>query len=357
MFEREFCDSDLDKIESEKEFLDKTLDEFTNFKGKFVNLAGKIIEACDENSIYDFLKNCDELEKLENHYNPISKLVQKFFNQTYKIKVNLDKNLQNFSLEIKKNLNDIKEYNTTKYTENFIKLVEKIKKLLDEEKEIIQRHRSSTNLNEKSKLYRQFLEKEKQIYEIYLSNSRIENNDFVLNHTHNSIKFDIKQFFKKIKSWNLFVVSSFPLFGVLIFFPYFCMIGKFPSISISNTPITIFGALLFLCIFGFIIYQNYLIFKIIEYGKIVYRIFIFYNVILLIMISPFLLEGIFENYANFIYKHFDTLMFVCIITIIFFALYHLSKQQKHKVTDALFFIWCFCLIVFLLYLFMLRQMT
>lgn len=110
MFEREFYDSDLDKIESEKEFLDKTLDEFTNFKGKFVNLAGKIIEACDENSIYDFLKNCDELEKLKVYSDLTPIIVKQFFSQTYEIKRNLDKDLQKHSSALNGLLNKIKNF-------------------------------------------------------------------------------------------------------------------------------------------------------------------------------------------------------------------------------------------------------
>lgn len=175
MFEREFYDSDLDKIESEKEFLDKTLNEFTNFKGKFANLVDEIVEACDENSIYDFLKNCDELEKLKDYSDLVPIVVKQFFSKTYEIKRNLDKDLQKHSSTLNGLLNKIK---------NFGDFILKIKKLLDEEKEIIQRHGSSTNLSEKSKLYRQFLEKEKQIYEIYCSNSKIKNEKKTLYRTY-----------------------------------------------------------------------------------------------------------------------------------------------------------------------------
>lgn len=333
MFEREFYDSDLDKIESEKEFLERKLDEFTNFKSEldeFIKLADRVIEACDKNSVCDFLKSCDELEKLDNyHHSPMSYIVENFFSQIYQIKKNLDKELQEYSLTLNRLVNKIK---------NFDKFILKIEKLLDEEKKLIFANKKSVNLNEKSKLYRQFLEKEKQIYEIYLKNFHIENNDFTLSHTHNAIKFDIKQFFKKIKSLDLFVVSSIPLLGFLLVFPYFFMINEFPQVGINNALITIFGVFIFLVLFNFIIYENYLIFNVVENKKIIYGFFVIYHIILLVMLSPFFLEKIFKNYANFIYKYFNIFIFVCFVIIILFTLYHLSRQHKYKIANALLFV-------------------
>lgn len=339
MFEREFYDNNLDKIESEKEFLDKTLNEFTNFKGKFVNLAGKIIEACDENSIDNFLKNYDELEKLKVYSDLTPIIVKQFFSQTYEIKRNLDKDLQKHSSALNELLNKIK---------NFDVFILKIKKLLDEEKKIIWTRESSTNLNEKSRLYRQFLEKEKQIYEIYLSNFHIKNNDFVLPHTHNSVEFDIREFFKKIKSLDLFVVSSIPLLGFILVFPYFFMINEFPQLGINNALITIFGAFLFLFLFSAIMYQNYYTFKVVKNKKFIFAI---YQFILLIIIATPFLDKILINFANQVYKYLNIILFVWFAIIALCGLYHLYEKDKDKIINALLFISAFVVLDFIFIIF------
>lgn len=243
MFEREFYDNNLDKIESEKEFLDKTLNELTN--------------------------------------------------------------------------------------DSSIKM---ITRLLDEEKVIINRHKFSINLNEKSKLYRQFLEKEKQIYEIYCSNSKIKNEKKrYIEHMSNAVELDIRKIYNYFSNHTSAFISILTLFGIFLYIPYFLSISEIPQTNANIMAIVVSMAIVlitFLCL----IFSNYFLFIISrDIQKISIPIIFFYHLIWFFIVFAPIAQ---MKYSNYIYEHIEILSLIWLGLLLFIGLCKIIKDKEKDISIA-----------------------
>ncbi|CAD7288905.1 hypothetical protein LMG7974_01216 [Campylobacter majalis] len=259
-------EKELKNIDEEIKYLKHCLDTFENLQKEFLIKAELIIDDCKEGKTTKFLKHCDDIERLNGRFNPALSSVESFYKTTYKAKRNLD-NLLSFACKFSGYIDSLNLY--SKY---FKESIQKAIILLNEEKDILKKQNSSTNLKEKDILKKEFLEKEKQIFEIYKNNSKFDLLNYDLKHFFNSIKYDAIKMWHFICNKKLLSISSILFLGSILCVPYFIIENKVPSISFDE----LYFALIVVFAFGFLtlfyigvifLYQNYLLFDISKYNK------------------------------------------------------------------------------------------
>lgn len=316
MFERDFTNFDLENINNELYELQKI-----NFEAL----------ECNINEIYKLIEDIKNSNSIDN-----CKFVCNFIKQK-----NINKLIEICTIykqdEILRLLNNLKANGVNFLDINKLVLyksrVEKIIKLLTEEKNIINNHLQSTDLKYNKLLYNNFLEKEKMIYDNYdLQSNIFENVNIKLNKFNKirmseSMKFDFLNLLKIVYNYKIFSISGLIFFGVLLCFPYFFTIKKVPEISLGDLPlslinISIFGLLCLICIFVSMMYIPYFLSILskseFKYLKITKFILILVNFFFLLIVS---------NMAKFetIYKIdmgliFESVIYIYIIVVIILIL-------------------------------------
>lgn len=283
MFERDFTNFDLENINNELYELQKI-----NFEAL----------ECNINEIYKLIEDIKNSNPIDNCKFVCDFIKQKNINKLIKICTIYKQD------EILRLLNNLKANGVDFLDINKLVLyksrVEKIIKLLTEEKNIINNHLQSTNLKYNKLLYNNFLEKEKMIYDNYgLQSNIFENVNIKLNkfneiHMSESMKFDFLNLLKIVYNYKIFSISGLIFFGVLLCFPYFFTIKKVPEISLGDLPlslinISIFGLLYLICIFASMMYIPYLLSILskseFKYSKITKFILILVNFFFLLIVS------------------------------------------------------------------------
>ncbi|QCD43874.1 hypothetical protein [Campylobacter mucosalis] len=292
MFKRNLVVKDLIQIDNEVIMTNKKLDEFFELKQNLTNLIKQIATSSDEEQVASYLK---DLRVFEAKFHPL------------------------------KSISNIKEFDEDKIYKLNIELltlensIKKLVKLLEEEVNIAKMQVSSTELLKKRALYNSFLEKEKQIFEIYESINTFKNNEFALIHNINAMRFDLEKTYKRSRRF-LFSIST--IFAALLCLPYFIFINKIPSVAIDDISFSLFMILpvgFFVIVYaGFVFIQNFILFRIFkEHDRFFNHIFVFlYNFFLFfLLILPFTRYFDTGALCTLIFMQvFVSISFVCYIT-------------------------------------------
>ncbi|WP_169777378.1 hypothetical protein [Campylobacter mucosalis] len=291
MFKRNLVVKDLIQIDQEIAMANKKLSEFLTLKQNLEN-------AIEQNAPY-----LEYLRLFKKEFHPLKSEISKL-------------NIELLTLE-----NSIK----------------KLVKLLEEEASIAKLQISSTRIFEKKTLYNSFLEKEKQIFEIYENIDTFKNNEFALIHNINAMRFDLRKMYQKSRRFS-FSIST--IFAALLCLPYFIFINKIPSVAIDDISFSLFMILpfgLFVIVYaGFVFMQNFMLFRIFKEHK------RFFNHIFVLLYNLCLFCLLFLPFT----KYFNAdmlcvLIFAQVFIFVSFVCYITFYTQK-----ILFSIFLVCLTIF-----------
>lgn len=285
MLKRNLVVEDLMQIDNEIVVASKKLNEFFILKQNLMIIIEQIVVAINDNlkeQIISCIKDLNLFSKTFIHPLKSVKNICKIISDMKQGKIDLSK----FDLEFN---SEVSTLNVELLTlENSIK---KLVKLLEEEAHIAKMQVSSTKLFEKKNLYNSFLEKEKQVFEIYEGINAFKSNEFALIHNINAMRFDLRKIYKRSRRFS-FSIST--IFAALLCLPYFIFINKIPSVAIDDISFSLFMILpfgLFVIIYvGFVFVQNFILFRIFkERQRYVNHAFVFlYNLCMLcVLILPF----------------------------------------------------------------------
>ena len=274
MFERNFTYKDLEQIETE---IENTREALANiYKNK--SYIWKISRTLDklkksnfssiEKFIIDIFKS--GYAKCMDRTDEAINFLQKFIKQDdFKILSDTTRGLIN---EIERYVSILKQediYSTNKIVFRGI-IVRYIKfiRILKIQKENVKKLIESIDVEDKKKLYIEFLKNEGEIYRIYnnLPDKFIKDKTTYINHVSNAMLNDAKEIKAKCIKFKIFSVLSFVVFGAFLCIPYFLNLRRMPEISISSIPMSLIGVFaisiflaLYLCFLVFL--QNYFLFR------------------------------------------------------------------------------------------------
>ena len=273
MFERNFTYKDLEQVETEIENIHEAL---ANVYDK--SCIWKISRALDKlkNSNFSSTEKYiiaifeSEYVKRMNRTDKAINFLQKFIKQDdFKILSDTARGLINeieqYLLVLKQD--NIYSANITAFRTTIIRYIKSIK-ILKIQKEIVKKLIESIDVEDRKKLYIEFLKNEGEIYRIYnnLPDKFIKDKTTYINHVSNAMLSDAKEIITKGIKYKILSVLSFVVFGALLCMPYFLYLRRMPEISIGSIPISlvaVFAIGIFLTLYLYIILflQNYFLFR------------------------------------------------------------------------------------------------
>ena len=274
MFERDFTYKDLERVETEmanmyvalaniyrnKSYIwkiSRTLDKLKNLnfssKERYIidRFESKYVKHMDRTyEVFNFLQKFTEKEDF------------KILSDTARSLIN---EIERYLLVLKQD--NIYSANRTAFKTTIIRYIKSIK-ILKIQKEIVKKLIESIDVEDRKKLYIEFLKNEGEIYRIYnnLPDKFIKDKTTCINHVSNAMLSDAKEIITKGIKYKILSVLSFVVFGALLCMPYFLYLRRMPEISIGSIPISlvaVFAIGIFLTLYLYIILflQNYFLFR------------------------------------------------------------------------------------------------
>lgn len=357
MFEGSFYFKDLDEVKIELQELNGiNFDTLEKCSQILDSLDGCYINNIERLKLQSLKLKYQKLKRADKIYKEINKDLgndeAKFLSKNSKATL---KELQNFLVD----LGELWVFDI----QNSLKMrkinLEKIKDILRSQKQIIYRHITSKDKQERKNLYKQFLKNESKLHKTYSelgSNFLRQYNLSFDKHTANSI---LNDFLWTIKLVTTNLKTAFWLcvfFGACFCAPYFINISKFPQINLNDIAYLLFGVSISVfsyiaTIILFLMAYSYAIFKNNTKSKFANCIFWIMQInMVAILLLPFIYKfNYFKNISDFVLRNFNYFFIGYILFFIGYFGFGIYKNKNHKDIINLF-AWFFALIFDILFI-------
>ncbi|CZE50725.1 Uncharacterised protein [Campylobacter geochelonis] len=283
------------------------------------------------------------LEKVKDEIIEISKL--KFDDENDEIPLDFDleeiKNELNLThSEYRKALLDV-EWIKDK-PERFYINKSKIIELLEEEKNIIENYICSKDSDEKTEFYKDFIKSEKNLFDVYESDSNFAekiSKANLLSRSINSLEFTFLKFIDKLKN-GYFLTILLVVSAIFFVFPYYAKINSDLNMAISYDNfvfinLTLYGFFVLILMFIYIFFQIFMLYNISKHNsKALNLFFIFPNLFLLTLILLPLFDYLAKEFLLINSLGFEnTFLLILILYTLSFFIWCLSCKDVKYLSD------------------------